>query len=123
MFKKIWNFIKPTFDYKSADQRLLSKKNLSNNSDYIVFVSFVLKNRRSYYVKYRKTIKSYRFYNRKVLEQVKLDYRFKKGHAFGEPQFMEETKNYRRSLLITCPEDCYLPDKDLFSKYAYNIGF
>lgn len=120
MLNKIFNFIKPTLDYDSEDQRRLIQKNFSSDPNYIIFVCFVVQ-RRKYYVKYHKTVKQYRFYNRKTLTPINLEYRFQKGKGFGEPYFIEETSNYKRALLTVCKEDCCLTNERLFDKYAAQL--
>lgn len=119
--KQIIRNLKPTLDYSFYDKDLLSKRNYSFDSDYIIISYECNHSNETYYKKYKKEIVEFRFYSKKILKEMSLEYQFFKGDIFGSPVFYETTSDLRRAQLIYTKEDCHSSVEELLKKYQSKI--
>ena len=86
--KKIIRKLKPVLDYSFYDKALLSKRNYSFDSDYIIISYDCDVTNETHYKKYKKEIIEFNFFCRKKLTLMPLEYQFFKGSdGFGSPVF------------------------------------
>ncbi len=120
--KKIIRKLKPVLDYSFYDKALLSKRNYSFDSDYIIISYDCDVTNETHYKKYKKEIIEFNFFCRKKLTLMPLEYQFFKGSdGFGSPVFYKSTNNLRRAQLIYTKEDCHSSVEELFKKYQLKI--
>jgi len=82
--KKIIRKLKPVLDYSFYDKALLSKRNYSFDSDYIIISYDCDVTNETHYKKYKKEIIEFNFFCKKTLTLMPLEYQFFKGSdGFG----------------------------------------
>lgn len=119
--KQIIQHLKPILDYSSFDKNILSQRDYSFDSDYVIISYECNHSNKTYYKKYKKEIVEFNFYFKKILTEMPLEYQFFKGDIFGSPVFYETTSDLRRAQLVYTKDDCHSSVEELLKKYQSKI--